>query len=156
LPQILNFEEFLNFEENISDEWRRYLNVTSANPEEAIGFRLVLRAIEKHGNPSVPLPQGPPFFLFSNTDEYVRALTASGFASPEVLRVPMPWKMKSADDCVLSVTGLDLSHELPAVPFRHHSRSPKGHSQTALFRLRAITDGPKSPNKIIFSFSLFR
>src|SRR5262245_33495726 len=29
-----------------------------ANPEEAVGFRLVLRAIEKHGNPSVPLPQG--------------------------------------------------------------------------------------------------
>ena len=33
-----------------------------ANPEEALAFRLVLRAIEKHGNPSVPLPQGPPFF----------------------------------------------------------------------------------------------
>ncbi len=98
MPQILNFEEFLNFEENSSDEWKRYLNVTSTNPEEAIGFRLVLRAIEKHGNPSVPLPQGPPFFLFSNADEYVRALTASGFASPEVLRAPMTWKMKSADD----------------------------------------------------------
>ena len=88
----------------LSEAWRilrpqgRFGFTAWANPEEAIGFRLVLRAIEKHGNPSVPLPQGPPFFLFSNTDECVRALTASGFASPEVLRAPMTWKMKSADD----------------------------------------------------------
>src|SRR6266540_2688432 len=29
--------------------------------------------------------------------------------------------------CVLSVTGLDLSHALPADLFRRHARSPKGH-----------------------------
>ncbi|HEY8460331.1 MAG TPA: class I SAM-dependent methyltransferase [Blastocatellia bacterium] len=69
-----------------------------ANPEEAVGFKLVLRAIEKHGDPSVPLPQGPPFFLFSDADECLRALSASGFASPEALRFPMIWKLKSADD----------------------------------------------------------
>src|SRR5262245_47655586 len=69
-----------------------------ARPEEALGFRLALKAIEKHGDPSVTLPQGPPFFLFSDRDECVRALTASGFASPEVSRAPMTWKMKSADD----------------------------------------------------------
>src|SRR5262245_63522758 len=60
-----------------------------ANPDEAIGFRLVLRAIEKHGNPSIPLPQGPPFFLFSNTDECVRALTALCFVFYVVLLAPM-------------------------------------------------------------------
>jgi hypothetical protein len=36
--------------------------------------------------------------FFGNTDECVRALTAAGFASPEVLRAPMTWKIKSADD----------------------------------------------------------
>jgi len=88
----------------LSEAWRilrpqgRFGFTAWANPDEAVGFRLVLRAIEKHGNPSVPLPQGPPFFLFGDTDECVRALTASGFASPEVLRAPMTWKMKSADD----------------------------------------------------------
>src|SRR5262249_31802244 len=69
-----------------------------ANPEESVGFKLVLRAIEKNRDPSVQLPQGPPFFLFSDTDECLRALTASGFASPEASKLPMTWMMKSADD----------------------------------------------------------
>lgn len=68
------------------------------NPDEALGFRVVLRAIEKHGNSSVPLPQGPPFFFFSNTDECVRALTEAGFSNPEVLRLPLVWKLNSPDD----------------------------------------------------------
>jgi SAM-dependent methyltransferase len=88
----------------LSEAWRilrpqgRFGFTAWANPEEAVGFRLVLRAIEKHGDLAVPLPQGPPFFLFSDTDECVGALTGSGFALPEVLRLPMTWKMKSADD----------------------------------------------------------
>src|SRR5262245_58275336 len=88
----------------LSEAWRilrrqgRFGFTAWAKPEEAVGFRLILSAIEKHGDPSVPLPQGPPFFLFSDTDECVRALTAAGFASPEVAPFPMTWKLKSADD----------------------------------------------------------
>jgi ubiquinone/menaquinone biosynthesis C-methylase UbiE len=88
----------------LSEAWRilrpqgRFGFTAWANPEEAVGFKLVMSAIEKHGDPSVPLPQGPPFFLFSDTDECVRALTASGFASPETSQLPMTWKVKSADD----------------------------------------------------------
>jgi SAM-dependent methyltransferase len=88
----------------LSEAWRilrpqgRFGFTAWANPEEAVGFRLILRAIEKHGDPSITLPQGPPFFLFSDPDECIRALTASGFAAPEVLRLPMTWKLKAADD----------------------------------------------------------
>ena len=35
-------------------------------PEEAVGFGLVLRAVREFGNPDVPLPEGPPFFRFSD------------------------------------------------------------------------------------------
>lgn len=68
-----------------------------ANPEEALGFRVVLRAIERHGNASVPLPQGPPFFLFSNTKECVRALHQAGFIKPKISRLPLVWKLYSPD-----------------------------------------------------------
>ena len=33
-----------------------------ATPETAIGFQIMLQAIETHGDPNVPLPEGPPFF----------------------------------------------------------------------------------------------
>ncbi|HEX5082551.1 MAG TPA: methyltransferase domain-containing protein [Blastocatellia bacterium] len=88
----------------LSEAWRilrrqgRFGFTAWAKPGEAVGFRLILNAIEKYGDPSVPLPQGPPFFLFSDADECVRALTAAGFASPEVAPFPMTWKLKSADD----------------------------------------------------------
>jgi SAM-dependent methyltransferase len=88
----------------LSEAWRilrpqgRFGFTAWANLEEALGFRLVMKAIEKHGDTSVPLPQGPPFFLFSDTAECIRALTASGFSSITVARLPMTWKLKSADD----------------------------------------------------------
>src|SRR5437867_2799225 len=33
-------------------------------PELAVGFGLVVRAVEKYGKPDVGLPEGPPFFQF--------------------------------------------------------------------------------------------
>jgi SAM-dependent methyltransferase len=68
-----------------------------ARPEEAVGFGIVLRAIQTHGNPDAPLPPGPPFFRFSDPDECRRALLKAGFVDPDVAQVPQVWRLPSPD-----------------------------------------------------------
>ena len=68
-----------------------------AKPEEAVGFGIVLGAIAKHGNLNVPLPEGPPFFRFSEPGECIRSLLTVGFQSPEVVKVPQVWRLPSVD-----------------------------------------------------------
>ena len=68
-----------------------------AKPEIAIGFGIVLRAIERLGRMDVPLPAGPPFFRFSDPDESIRSMLAAGFAEPRVEQVPLVWRLPSAD-----------------------------------------------------------
>ena len=49
-----------------------------ATPDAAIGFQIMLQAIETHGDPNVQLPEGPPFFRFSDPAESERPLQAIG------------------------------------------------------------------------------
>src|SRR3990172_2651645 len=51
-----------------------------AAPEDAVGFGMVLHALQTHGNTAVPLPPGPPFFRFSDASECVRTFRSVGFA----------------------------------------------------------------------------
>ena len=68
-----------------------------SKPEEAVGFGIVLRAVQNYGDFNVSLPPGPPFFRFSDPEECARALLAAGFASPEVVRIPQVWRLRSVD-----------------------------------------------------------
>ena len=68
-----------------------------APPEEAIGFGIVLHAIQTHGNTAVPLPPGPPFFRFSDPAECERALVRAGFGDVAVQRVPQLWRLQNSD-----------------------------------------------------------
>jgi ubiquinone/menaquinone biosynthesis C-methylase UbiE len=68
-----------------------------AKPEETIGFGIVLRAIRLHGNLNVQLPEGPPFFRFSDPDECVHALVIAGFESPQITKVPQVWRLPAGD-----------------------------------------------------------
>ena len=65
--------------------------------EQAMAFRLALRAIEEHGNAQVPLPEGPAFFRFSDVAETERTLAAIGFSDVEVRELPIAWRPPSAD-----------------------------------------------------------
>jgi SAM-dependent methyltransferase len=65
--------------------------------EQAVAFRLALRAIEERGNANVPLPEGPAFFRFSDAAETGRALAAIGFTEVEVRELPIVWRLRSAD-----------------------------------------------------------
>ena len=66
-----------------------------ATPEQAVGFEIVLRAVQAHGNPHVPLPPASPFFRFSDADECCRTLTELGFRDPCVIEVPQLWRLAS-------------------------------------------------------------
>ena len=66
-------------------------------PDKAIGFGIVLSAIQKHGDVNVPIPPGPPFFRFSDPAESRRSLAAAGFVNAAVTHVPQLWRLPSAD-----------------------------------------------------------
>jgi ubiquinone/menaquinone biosynthesis C-methylase UbiE len=66
-----------------------------AKAEEALGFGIVLGAIQKHGNMKVELPSGPPFFRFSEEAECRRALLEAGFTSPRFQKIPQTWRLES-------------------------------------------------------------
>ncbi len=68
-----------------------------AKPEETIGFGIVLRAVEQYGEPRVELPEGPPFFRYSDPEECIRGLLVAGFASPAVTKVSQLWRLPAGD-----------------------------------------------------------
>lgn len=68
-----------------------------APPEEALGFGMVLHAIQTHGNNTVALPPGPPFFRFSDPSECLQTFRSAGFADAEVQRVPQLWRLQDPD-----------------------------------------------------------
>ena len=61
-----------------------------AKPVETAGFGITLGAIPAHGDMNVALPEGPPFFRFSEWDECVRSLLQAGFVDSKVKRFPRP------------------------------------------------------------------
>ena len=65
-------------------------------PEKAIGFGIILGAVQAHGNMDAPLPPGPSFFRFSEAAECRRCLGEAGFGAIEVAEVPMTWTLPSA------------------------------------------------------------
>lgn len=66
-------------------------------PQETTGFGIVLRAVETHGEPRVVLPEGPPFFRYSDPEECTRGLTAAGFESPVVRKISQTWRLPAGD-----------------------------------------------------------
>ncbi len=75
----------------------RFAFTVWGKPEEAVGFGIVLAAIEAHGKLDVGLPQGPNFFRFSDSDECHRTLLEAGFVSPFVTTVSQTWRLRTSD-----------------------------------------------------------
>jgi len=76
----------------------RFAFTAWAKAEEAVGFGIILTAIQSHGNPEAHLPQGPPFFRFSDEAECERTLREAGFAKVNVTQVPQIWRFTAADE----------------------------------------------------------
>jgi ubiquinone/menaquinone biosynthesis C-methylase UbiE len=69
-----------------------------AKPEEAVGFGIILKAIQSHGNPGVQLPQGPSFFRFSDPAECDRTLREAGFVNVRLMSLPQVWRFNAPDE----------------------------------------------------------
>lgn len=68
-----------------------------ATPQKAVGFQMVLKAIEAHGRTDVPVPPGPPFFRFSDWEESRRVLLDAGFVQPEISEVDQTMVLHSPE-----------------------------------------------------------
>jgi SAM-dependent methyltransferase len=66
-------------------------------PDKAVGFAMVLKAIEKHGRTDVPLPPGPSFFRFSDWHECECALLDAGFDEPRVQEVSQTLRIRAPE-----------------------------------------------------------
>ena len=76
----------------------RYAFTVLAPPDQAVGFGMVLRAIERCGRLDVGLPEGPSFFRFSNAAECRTELGRAGFGGVSVRTLPLSWTLSSPDD----------------------------------------------------------
>jgi SAM-dependent methyltransferase len=75
----------------------RYALTVWASPDRAVGFGMVLKAIEAHGTTKVPLPEGPPFFRFSDQAEFRRSLETAGFQDVSFRELPITWTVSSPE-----------------------------------------------------------
>jgi SAM-dependent methyltransferase len=96
-------EHFLREAHRVLRSGGRVAFTVWAPPQEAVAFDIVLRAIQSYGSTNVPLPEGPPFFRFSDPEECRRVLLGAGFVHPEVARAPQVWWLKGSDDLFQAV-----------------------------------------------------
>jgi SAM-dependent methyltransferase len=75
----------------------RYAFTVWASPDQAVGFGIVLKAIETFGRTDVPLPEGPPFFRFSAVEESQRTLAGAGFVDADARVAALTWSVDSAE-----------------------------------------------------------
>jgi ubiquinone/menaquinone biosynthesis C-methylase UbiE len=68
-----------------------------ATPDQAVGFQLVLKAVENWGKMDVGLPAGPPFFRFSDPAECKQTLVRLRFEAPTVRMLPLVWRLSSGE-----------------------------------------------------------
>jgi len=75
----------------------RFAFTVWAPPDQAIGFGIILDAVQAHGVPDVGLPDGPPFFRFSDPSECDRVLKEAGFRDVRVTVVPLTWRFDAPE-----------------------------------------------------------
>ena len=68
-----------------------------SKPDMAVGFHIILDAIRTCGNMNVALPEGPPFFRFSDARECSDAFLKAGFTDVRVCEVAQFWRLPSGD-----------------------------------------------------------
>jgi SAM-dependent methyltransferase len=91
-------ERAMNQAARVLEPGGRFAFTAWAKPEEAIGFGIILNAIQSHGNPEVQLPQGPPFFRFSDPAECDRILREARFSDVKIMHVPQVWRLGAPDE----------------------------------------------------------
>jgi hypothetical protein len=75
-----------------------------ASADKAVGLGLITQAVQQHGILNVGLPDGPPFFRFSDPAECNRTLPGLGFVDVESLEVGQVWRFRSAQEWIEGVS----------------------------------------------------
>lgn len=66
--------------------------------QQSIGIKIVHEAIQSHGDFTVSLPEGPPFFYYSDPNNCMAALQKAGFVNPMVQEIQLSWELESAEE----------------------------------------------------------
>lgn len=66
--------------------------------EKSIGLKLMYEAIQHYADLDISLPDGPPFFYFSQPENSIGALNQAGFLNPLVQYYSLNWKLANADE----------------------------------------------------------
>jgi SAM-dependent methyltransferase len=67
-----------------------------AAPPATEGFSITLDAVAAHGDPTVELPPGPPFFRYADADTVASDLEAAGFEGVASEVVAQEWTLPHA------------------------------------------------------------
>jgi SAM-dependent methyltransferase len=78
----------------------RYAFTVWDAPPRTAAFEIVLSSIRQWGNMEVPLPEGPPFFRFSDPKESARSLVVAGFSNAQSIVVPQVWILETPQTLV--------------------------------------------------------
>ena len=76
----------------------RFAFTVWAEPERALGFSIILDAINSHADKNMSLPAGPPFFHFSDSANSISALQNGGFNNCQTEELDLIWTLDSAED----------------------------------------------------------
>ncbi len=69
-------------------------------PERTPFFRLVMDAVQAHGEGARPAPEAPPMFRFASPQECHRTLTMAGFNAPDVREIRLDWEPESSSKLI--------------------------------------------------------
>lgn len=75
----------------------RFSMTVWAPPSNALGFKLVLDAVAKHGI-QIEVPKAPDFFQYSDPEIVKKAVRSVGFESVVTEQVPMTWHLQRPED----------------------------------------------------------
>ena len=78
-------------------EGGKFLMTVWGDPTKSVGFEIILKAIDQEGGMTAVLPEGPPFFRYSDESTAEQALTSAGFASVSVDEVKREWTLPDED-----------------------------------------------------------
>lgn len=98
LLQLAQPEEAIRQAFKVIRSKARFAFTVWTKPEESVAFRIVLRAIETYGDSNVSLPNGPPFFRYSDAEHCRVALKNVGFSSINIQEIKMLWTLSSPDE----------------------------------------------------------